>query len=189
MNTCLGPGDHPAAWGLRFFLEPEIVSLNYLLKTTDYLNVNMVGLSGGGWTTNLLAAIDDRISYSFSVAGSMPLYYRSGGSMGDVEQFLPELYRDVAGYPDLYVLGSYGKDRKQVQILNRHDDCCFGQKQHDPNRNYDNDLKTFETAVQKKLKAMKAENHYYLVIDETSPSHQISGFALNKVILKELNGK
>ena len=132
MNTNTGPGDHPATYGLRYFLEPEIVSLNYLLQKENYENVNMVGLSGGGWTTNLLAAIDERIKYSFSVAGSMPLYYRSGGSMGDIEQFLPELYRDIAGYPDLYVLGAYGKGRKQVQILNRNDDCCFGQKQHDP---------------------------------------------------------
>jgi hypothetical protein len=27
------------------------------------------------------------------------------------------------------------------------------------------------------------------VIDETAPGHQISGFALNDVILKELNNK
>ena len=186
MNTAPGSGDHPATYGFRFFLEPEIVSLNYLLLKNNYKNINMVGLSGGGWTTNLLAAIDDRIKYSFSVAGSMPLYYRSDASMGDIEQFLPELYRDIAGYPDLYVLGAYGKGRKQVQILNRKDDCCFGQKQHDPDRNYDRDLKTFETSVKEKLKALDADGHYYLVIDETAPSHQISDFALKNMILKEL---
>ncbi len=189
INTSLGPGDHPATYGLRFFLEPEIVSLNYLLQKTNYHDINMVGLSGGGWTTNLLTAIDDRIKYSFSVAGSMPLYYRSDASMGDIEQFLPELYRSIAGYPDLYVLGAYGKGRKQIQILNRKDDCCFGQKQHDPDRNYDQDLKSFETSVKDKLKAFEAAGQYYLVIDETAPWHQISEFALKNVILKELNGK
>jgi polygalacturonase len=189
MNAPLSPGDHPATYGLRFFLEPEIVSLNFLLQQNNYLDVNMVGLSGGGWTTNLLAAIDDRIKFSFSVAGSMPLYYRAGGSMGDIEQFLPELYHDVAGYPDLYVLGAYGKGRKQVQILNRNDDCCFGQKQHDPDRSYDGDLKTFEISVKEKLRSLGADSRYYLVIDETAPVHQISGFALENVILKELLGK
>jgi polygalacturonase len=189
INTGLGSGDHPATYGLRFFLEPEIVSLNYLLEKTNYQDINMVGLSGGGWTTNLLAAIDNRIKYSFSVAGSMPLYYRSGGSIGDIEQFLPELYRDIAGYPDLYILGSYGKGRKQVQILNRNDDCCFGQKQHNPERDYDKDLKTFEKSVKEKLKAFQADDHYYLIIDETATNHQISDFALNNVILKELNVK
>jgi polygalacturonase len=189
MNTDLSSDDHPATYGLRFFLEPEIVSLNYLLQKNNYQNVNMVGLSGGGWTTNLLAAIDDRIKFSFSVAGSMPLYYRSDASLGDIEQFLPELYRNIAGYPDLYILGAYGKGRKQVQILNRKDDCCFGQKQHDPERNYDKDLKTFETSVKEKLKTLDADGHYYLVIDETAPCHQISGFALNNVILMELLNK
>ncbi len=189
MNTDPGEGEHPATYGLRFFLEPEIVSLNYLLLKTNYKEVNMVGLSGGGWTTNLLAAIDERIKYSFSVAGSMPLYYRSDASMGDIEQFLPELYRNIAGYPDLYVLGAYGKGRKQVQILNREDDCCFGQKQHDPDRNYDSDLKTFETSVKEKLNALDAAGHYYLVIDETAPSHQISEYAFKNIILKELQGK
>jgi len=189
INTDMGSVDHPVSFGLRFFLEPEIVSLNYLLTKTNYNNINMVGLSGGGWTTNLLAAIDDRIKYSFSVAGSMPLYYRYGGSMGDIEQFLPELYRDIAGYPDLYVLGAFGKGRKQVQILNRNDDCCFGQKQHDPDRNYDSDLKTFENSVKEKLKALDTNGHYYLVIDETAPNHQISAGTLNNVILKELKIK
>ena len=57
------------------------------------------------------------------------------------------------------------------------------------NRNYDRDLKTFETSVKEKLKDLDADGHYYLVIDETAPCHQISGFTLNNVILKELNKK
>ena len=107
----------------------------------------MVGLSGGGWTTNLISALDDRIKYSFNVAGSIPLYYRERGSIGDIEQYLPQLYRDIAGYPDLYILGAFGKGRKQVQILNRQDDCCFGQKQHDPARDYSSDMHLFEQTV------------------------------------------
>ena len=99
---------------------------------------------------------------------------------------MPELYRDIAGYPDLYILGSYGKGRKQVQVLNRYDDCCFGQNQHDPGRDYFTDLYAFENSVKDRLKALGAEDHYYLVIDETAPSHQISADVLNYVILKEL---
>lgn len=188
INTDLGPGAHPATFGLRFFLEPEIASLNYLLKQNKYKNVSMVGLSGGGWTTSLLAAIDDRIKYSFSVAGSMPIYHRYGGSVGDVEQFLPQMYRDIAGYPDLYVLGSYGKDRKQIQVLNRNDNCCFGQKQHDPKRNYDDDLKTFGQTIKDRLKSIGAEDHYILLIDEVATCHEISVYALD-IILQELKGK
>ena len=149
----------------------------------------MVGLSGGGWTTNLISALDDRIKYSFNVAGSTPIYYRAGGSIGDIEQYLPQLYRDIAGYPDLYVLGAYGKGRKQIQILNRYDNCCFGQKQHDPSRDYADDMHLVEKSVIEKLVTLGEHDHYYLVIDETSPNHQISEYALKNVILPELKRK
>ena len=64
-NTNLGIINPKPTFGLRLFLEPTIVSLNYLLKQNKYKNVNMVGLSGGGWTTNLIAAVDTRIKLSF----------------------------------------------------------------------------------------------------------------------------
>jgi polygalacturonase len=185
-NTPLVIEDYPATYGLRFFLDPTIVSLNYLMEINSYSDVNMVGLSGGGWTTNMIAAIDDRIKYSFSVAGSMPLYYRSAGSIGDVEQYLPQFYRDIAGYPDLYVLGAYGDRRKQIQVLNRKDDCCFGETQHDPGRDYLTDIRTFEKGVKDRLVRLDAEGHYVLVVDESAPNHQISSETLHKVILKEL---
>ncbi len=189
MNTDLGIQNPKPTYGLRLFLDPTIVSLNYLLQQNKYKDVNMVGLSGGGWTTNLIAAIDLRIKYSFSVAGSTPLFYRGKSSVGDIEQFIPQLYRDIAGYPDLYILGAYGKGRKQVQILNSKDDCCFGIKQHKPGRDYYEDLRACEKSVSDRLTSLKAKGQYHLVIDETAPSHQISKYALEKVILPELNKK
>jgi hypothetical protein len=188
INTDLGVPDHIPTFGLRLFLDPTIVSLNYLMKKYKYKRVDMVGLSGGGWTTNLISAVDDRIKYSFNVAGSTPLYYRRDGSIGDVEQFLPQLYRDIAGYPDLYILGAYGIGRKQVQILNRQDNCCFGQKQHDPARNYTSDMHFFEQSVKTRLDSLGEKDHYYLIIDETAPNHQISEYTLKSVILPELKG-
>jgi len=181
--TDLGYDNPPMTYGLRLFLDPTLVSLNYLLKLNNYRDVNMVGLSGGGWTTNLVAALDERVRLSFSVAGSMPVYYRHDGSIGDIEQFVPGLYRDIAGYPDLYVLGAFGEGRKQVQILNRNDDCCFGIRQHDPDRNYDQDCNSFEQSVKEKLNDLGARDHYDLVIDKEAPNHQISSFALLGIIL------
>jgi hypothetical protein len=186
-HSDLGLKDPLPTYGMRLFLEPTIVSLNYLLKKYKYNDVNMVGLSGGGWTTNLISAIDDRVKMSFSIAGSTPVYHRYKGSIGDIEQFLPELYRDIAGYPDLYILGAYGKGRKQVQVLNRNDDCCFGVRQHDPARNYDTDMRTYEQTVINRLISMGAPGHYYLVIDETAPCHQISEFTIRKIILPQLS--
>ena len=174
---------------LKFFLEPIAVSLNYLqsheVGETRYTDFNMVGLSGGGWTTTVYAAIDPRISLSFPVAGTLPLYLRHDGSVGDMEQTLPDFYV-IAGYPDLYVLGSYGAGRKQVQILNERDDCCFGAAQHKTPSNYKEDVKAYERLVQQKLKAL-GNGAFNLEIDSIAPSHMISGHASTNLILHELN--
>src|SRR5438445_13772028 len=95
----------------------------------------MSGISGGGWTTHLYAALDPRIKESFPVAGSLPSYLRTGacGSFetGDYEQnpavssIVSHFYNNIASYLDLYILASYGEGRKQIQILNQYDACCF----------------------------------------------------------------
>ena len=48
-----------------------------LLQTLGYKRVVMVGLSGGGWTTTVAAAIDPRIDLSIPVAGSLPFAMRT----------------------------------------------------------------------------------------------------------------
>jgi pimeloyl-ACP methyl ester carboxylesterase len=180
---------------MKFFLESVAVSLNYL-KTKSaldgfpaYQDFSMVGLSGGGWTTTVYAAIDPTIKLSFPVAGSIQLYLRSGDSIGDEEQWLSRFYQ-VAGYPDLYILGSHGLGRKQIQILNRRDDCCFGESQHDPTRTgmtYDEAMRGYESRVQSALHNL-GSGFFHLEIDEVAPYHMISQNALVNVILPELNG-
>ena len=110
---------------LRFFLEPVAMLLNYVAQAHDFRSVSMMGVSGGGWTTTLYAALDPRISYSYPVAGTLPLYLSSEVEIGDYEEALPQFYR-IANYLELYLLGAYGPDRHQVQILNYSDPCCYG---------------------------------------------------------------
>ena len=110
---------------LRFFLEPVAMLLNYVEQEHNFQSVSMMGVSGGGWTTTLYAAVDPRVAYSYAVAGTLPLYLSSEVEIGDYEESLPEFYR-IANYPELYLLGSYGEGRHQVQILNYSDPCCFG---------------------------------------------------------------
>lgn len=57
---------------IKVFVDPVLSALNYLEKQRNYRFVFMTGLSGGGWTTTLYAALDPRISASFPVAGSLP---------------------------------------------------------------------------------------------------------------------
>ena len=94
---------------ISYFLEPIVVSLNFIDKNFNFEDYHMVGLSGGGWTAVIYPAIDPRISHSYSVAGSIPIELRTDQrDIGDYEQRLPELY-EIADYYDLYVLASLGE--------------------------------------------------------------------------------
>ena len=64
---------------MKLFLDPIQINLNFLNKEYNFERYSMLGLSGGGWTTVVYSAIDDIISDSFSVAGSMPFYLRVDG--------------------------------------------------------------------------------------------------------------
>jgi hypothetical protein len=105
---------------LKFFVDPATRALNQ--TANQFSAAYMVGKSGGGWLTHLLAAIDTRIAKSVGIAGSMPLFI-SGNWPGkrDFEQFLPGLGVD---YPDLYIIAA-DTGREQMQILNHDDPCCF----------------------------------------------------------------
>ena len=193
-------GNHDALFGtpvagspIKFFLQPVAVSLNYLEKWPSrhafphYHAFHMVGLSGGGWTTTVYAAVDPRIRCSFPVAGTIPLYLRSGGSIGDREQFEPSFY-SKAGYLDLYILGAHGRGRIQTQILNRRDDCCFGEAQHQAPKGglgYPQAMFEYAQRVRTVLEEI-GSGSFELKIDEVAPSHMISHHALNDFILPEL---
>jgi dienelactone hydrolase len=114
----------PAGRTLRWFLDPVIAAVDQG-RAMGFESVDMIGLSGGGWTTTLSAALDRRIRRSFDVAGSLPIYLRSQPrDQGDFEQLLPSLYR-LADYQDLYVLGALEPGRRHAQVFNDHDPCCF----------------------------------------------------------------
>jgi hypothetical protein len=76
---------------MRFFVEPVVLAINYA-KRLGYKRIVLVGLSGGGWTTTVAAAIDKRINLSIPVAGSLPFDMRTAQAgdpwhdMGDYEQ-------------------------------------------------------------------------------------------------------
>ncbi len=164
---------------IRFFIEPVIVALNYAEGQFDYGDINMVGISGGGWTTHLCAALDTRIKLSFPVAGSLPLYLRSGpcpnGSKGDAEQEWPALYEHIASWLDIYILGGYGRGRGQVHILNQYDSCCF----------WGINYRTFQPFVTEAVNAL-GEGFYYLHLDSSHKEHKISQMAIEEVIAQYL---
>ena len=195
---------------IRYFLDTTLRSVNHLVAQQPWHDISMTGLSGGGWTTTLYAALDPRISLSVPVAGSLPLYLRNGtligglaralydgrpgeepatqpcDELGDTEQHITDLY-SIAGYPDLYALGGFGPGRRQVQVLNRRDACCFGQAEHADPAAWDSDIRGYEKNVRTALHAL-GSGTFELDIDEASITHQVSRNAVHDVLLGALDG-
>jgi len=155
---------------MKLFLEPVQTNLNFLDKEYNFKRYSMIGLSGGGWTTVVYSAIDERISDSFSVGGSIPFYLRvDSRDMGDYEQTNIELYKNV-NYLELYVLGAYGDGRQHIQIFNKNDPCCFS----------GNGYETYEFVIKDKMSQL-GKGTFQILIDDTHNDHKISDHTLKLV--------
>lgn len=171
------------AFALRYFVEPVAVGLNYT-RRLGYQLTAMTGLSGGGWTTMLYAALDPRVQRSYPVAGSMPHYVTARSCpgdtpasvarcFGDLEQRIPGLY-SIANHLELYALGSWGRNREQLAIYNVYDRCCFA----------GTSFRGWTPRVQAALHRL-GSGTYSAMGDTTHRDHLISRFALG-VIEKDL---
>jgi len=123
--------ESPTFSPIAYFMEPAAQALDEALARKPYSRVGMGGLSGGGWSTVLFAALDQRITHMYSVAGSMPFEVDidpdvagliTSSARGDYEQSYAPLY-DIAGYLDLYLLGAQNRSAKHIYISA--DQCCF----------------------------------------------------------------
>jgi hypothetical protein len=112
------------------------VGLFYLAmrKGLDYLSarpdvdrerIGMTGLSGGGWQTIVLSALDERVRATVPVAGfngmGAKAVARAFGDTGDPEQSATDLF-ESADYPTLAALLA---PRPALLIYNAEDNCCF----------------------------------------------------------------
>lgn len=179
---------------MRFFLEPITQALNEMLA--EYPNPKqtlMIGLSGGGWTTHLYAAVDTRIDVSIPVAGALPLYARpfSPGSAGDAEQEYRPIFGEedsnkdgvldratgIASWLEVFALGGIApqdrRPRKQIQVLNQFDLCCFSGEVY----------KTYDAPLVQLTKSIN-NGDWSVFIDDTHKDHLISAHVLKNVLAK-----
>ena len=160
---------------MKLFLDPIQINLTFLDKEYDFDQYSMVGLSGGGWITVVYSAIDERISNSFSVAGSMPFYLKvDERDIGDYEQTNIDLYRNV-NYLELYILSASGDGRKHVQIFNKNDPCCYS----------GNGYETYEFVIKDKISQL-GQGNFQIFVDNTHNEHKISDVALDYIV-KNIN--
>jgi len=160
---------------IQFFLTPVIEMIN----TADifgFKNIAMTGISGGGWTCTIAASLDRRITRSYPVAGTLPIFLRSEApnNWGDYEQTIPDFYR-IANYLELYIMGAYGDNRKQIQILNLNDPCCFN----------GNGYQCYLQVVKDRMKTLK-RGSFDLFSDPKNKTHSISKESLD-IISKDIH--
>ena len=159
---------------IKYFVEPITLSLNYIDENYDFDSYYMVGLSGGGWITVLYSAIDERISESYSVAGSYPLHLRhETKNIGDYEQFNLNIYR-ISNYLELYTMSSFGDNRKLVQLFIYNDPCCFQAELYDKF--------PYGNAIQDKLAILGDQGKFSVFLDSSTNQHEISDYALGLIL-------
>jgi dienelactone hydrolase len=99
--------------------------LDYLYDRPDVdrSRLAVTGLSGGGWQTITLSALDERVAVSVPVAGYSSIVSRieRNGDVGDIEQNPPDLLR----FADYDRLTAMRAPRPTLLIYNSEDDCCF----------------------------------------------------------------
>jgi hypothetical protein len=155
------PKPHDAYAGLAFalcrFVDPVFQMVNQL--EAEGQQVYMIGISGGGWTTVLAAALDGRIECSYPVSGGLPYDLRIHDDWGDWEQWH---LAEIVPYRDLYRLAEH---QLAVQIL--HDPCCFGGDA---------------------MRSVEAGPNWSAVVDETNYQHSVGGWALQVIVVDMLEG-
>lgn len=181
-NSCRGTSIWcDVAWGkfkvrlpMRLHFSPPVATINYALKFGGVDRVAMIGLSTGAWVTTVLSAVEPRITRSYSVAGVIPVYLRRGNEWPIGHQYPPLV--KTATMLDLFILGASPADRRQWQIYNRYDRCCY-----DGIRS-----RLFDNVVAEAVRAIGG-GRFDVFVDETHARHKISRWAIG-LILRDLGG-
>lgn len=158
---------------LKLFFEPVAATINYSNNTYHPSDISMIGLSGGGWITAVYSAIDSRITKSFPVAGTSPIYLRFAfptTHWGDYEQTHPGLL-SLASELDMYVMASTGNGRAQTQIFNLYDPCCYSGLSS----------LAYERQVQDAVRKIGL-GRFNIWIDDSTMEHEISEHALHQIL-------
>lgn len=111
--------------GLAVFFLAMQRGLDVLLSLdhADPARVGMAGLSGGGWQTIWLSALDERVTLANPVAGYSSFLTRveHHQDLGDSEQ----TPTDFGKYADYLHLTALRAPRPTLLTYNAQDDCCF----------------------------------------------------------------
>lgn len=117
--------DLVGANALGFFYLSMRRGLDYLasLPQVDRSRLGVTGLSGGGWQTSILSALDDRVAVSVEVAGIGALESNLVRPVDTDE--IEENATDLTEGEDYPFFVAMRAPRPTLLIHNAEDDCCF----------------------------------------------------------------
>ena len=111
--------------GLFYLLMRKGIDYLWDRPDVDRARIGVTGLSGGGWQTVVLSALDERVAVSVPVAGFAStrsrVEARDYGDLGDLEQNATDLLA-IVDYPHLVAMRA---PRPTLLAYNAEDDCCF----------------------------------------------------------------
>jgi hypothetical protein len=109
---------------VALFLQPLKAVVDQIYREIQDPTVALMGKSGGGWTSFMYGALDQRVHYVVSVAGGVPMAQwvrRRRARPPDFEQAAPRIFGAVR-YPDIMTTAG---SRGAFYVYNEHDSCCF----------------------------------------------------------------
>ncbi len=139
----------------------------------EFKDMSMCGISGGGYTTTVYAALDPRIRYSFSVAGSMPHPLREVDEVGWEDDESQSIF-NVCPMHVMYLLSSVGQNgspRGHYQLYNFEDDV-FGAS--------DGRVGSYRLVVQDSVQRLGG--HFDVFVDKHSAQHHITDFMQKRIL-------
>jgi hypothetical protein len=111
------------AAGLFYLAMRKGLDYLYTHPAVDRARIGMTGLSGGGWQTIMLSALDERIGPAAPVAGHSSYLSRLErmSDIGDIEQNPADVFSSI----DYAHLAAMRAPRPTLFIYNAEDNCCF----------------------------------------------------------------
>jgi len=157
---------------LRHHLRPIMGSIAYAQSQREYRSIDIAGFSMGGFMAMLGAALEPAIERSYPIAGVYPNFMRRGQEvMPDGPPTYPPLM-EIANHLELFVLGATGERRRQLQVFNRYDRCCF------------NGIRSelYRKAVRDAVARSPLPGTFDVFIDESHADHRISKFVTREIV-------
>lgn len=154
---------------LRIYLEATTNTVTHA-QTLGYTTFVMEGISGGGWTTDFVAAMDTRIIVSYHIAGSLPHQLRTLPiDIGDFEQLAVHPVYRIVTFEDLYAM-SASNGRYATQIFNQFDNGAV------PSNGREDVILEYAVAAD-----ARASGRFQVWFDQGQVSHDVSTWQIGMI--------